>query len=198
MIFRKWKVFLFNILFLVKNTNEAVMKKIILILSILSLSMILAFASGSIDEKEEYLRIHIRANSNSSEDQKVKYLVKDEVVDALIPVLAEIETFEEAKNVTEKNFELITKTADKVLEQNGFEYKSSVRLCQEKFPTRKYGDLTLESGVYDAIIIDLGSGEGDNWWCLVYPAFCFTYSKKSTNFEYISKILEILNIVKHD
>lgn len=198
MIFRKRKGFLFNISFSVKNTNEVAMKKIILILSILSLSMILIFASGSIDENEKYLRIHIRANSNSSEDQKVKYLVKNEVVDALIPVLAEIETFEEAKNATEENFELITKTADKVLEQNGFEYKSSVRLCKEEFPTRKYGDLTLESGVYDAIIIDLGSGEGDNWWCLVYPAFCFTNSKNSTNFEYISKILEILNIVKHD
>ena len=147
-------------------------------------------------KEEEYLRIHIRANSNSSEDQEVKYKVRDGVVDALIPILSEVETFEEAKNVVSQNFELITRTADEILKDNGFSYTSSVRLCEEEFPTRKYGDLTLESGIYEALIIDLGEGEGNNWWCLVYPAFCFTNSKNSTNFEYISKILEILNI-KH-
>ena len=173
------------------------MKKVILILSIFVLIFVLIFASKTNVQEEEYLRIHIRANSNSSVDQEVKYKVKDEVVDVLIPILSEVETFEEAKIVVEKNFELITKTADKVLNENGFSYTSSVRLCEEEFPTRKYGDITLESGVYEALIIDLGSGEGNNWWCLVYPAFCFTNSKNSTNIEYISKILEILNIEKH-
>ncbi len=169
------------------------MKKIILFVSIVAVVFILIFAGKAPNEEKEYLRIHIRANSNSSVDQEIKYKVKDEVVDALIPILSDVETFDEAKKVVVQNFDLITKTADKVLEENGFSYVSSVRLAEENFPTRQYGDLTLESGIYDALIIDLGSGEGNNWWCLVYPAFCFTNSQNSTNCEYISKILEIIN-----
>ncbi len=170
------------------------MKKIILCVSIIGVILVLIFACGT-KEKEEYLRIHIRANSNESVDQAMKYKVKDAVVDALIPLLSDVETLEEAKAVTSENFDLIKKVADSVLRENGFEYESSIRLCEEEFPTRQYGDLTLESGVYNALIIDLGSGEGNNWWCLVYPAFCFTSSKNSTNYEYISKILEIIESI---
>lgn len=171
-------------------------KAIILCISIIGIILVLIFATNSNDKEEEYLRIHIRANSNSSVDQEVKYKVKDEIVESLIPILAEVETFEEAKIVVEENFGLLESIANKVLQENGFEYVSKIRLDQEEFPTRKYGDLTLESGVYDALIIDLGSGKGNNWWCLVYPAFCFTSSKNSTNYEYISKILEIIESIK--
>ncbi len=171
------------------------MRKIILLFSIVSIVLVLVFCVKSGDEEKEYLRIHIRANSNESVDQAVKYQVRDAVVDALIPVLSHVETFDEAKEKVSENFDLIKSTADSVLSANGFFYESSVRLAQEQFPTRVYGDLTLEEGVYDALIIDLGSGEGNNWWCLVYPAFCFTTSQNSTNFEYISKILEIIEMI---
>lgn len=171
-------------------------KAIILCVSIVAMILVLIFATNSGEQESEYLRIHIRANSNASVDQEVKYKVKDEIVDTLIPILAEVETFEEAKVVVEENFELLEGVADKVLKENGFEYTSSVRLAKEEFPTRQYGDLTLESGIYDALIIDLGTGKGNNWWCLVYPAFCFTSSKNSTNLEYISKILEIIESIK--
>ena len=171
-------------------------KAVVLCVSILAIILVLIFASNSGNNENEYLRIHIRANSNEGVDQEVKYKVKDEIVDTLIPILAEVETFEEAKEVVEANFDLLEDVANKVLEENGFEYKSSIRLAKEEFPTRQYGDLTLESGIYDALIIDLGTGEGNNWWCLVYPAFCFTSSKNSTNFEYISKILEIIETMK--
>ena len=60
-----------------------------------------------------------------------------------------------------------------MLEARGFTYRSSVKLAVERFPTRTYGDLTLGEGYYDALIVNLGSGEGDNWWCVVYPPLCF-------------------------
>ena len=163
--------------------------------SLLAIILVLIFAGKGESATDEYLRVHIRANSNASVDQEVKYKVRDGVVEALIPILSEVETFEEAKDVVVENFGLIQDVADRVLEENGFDYKSSVRLCEEEFPTRQYGDLTLEAGIYDSLIIDLGSGEGNNWWCLVYPAFCFTSSKNSTNYEYMSKILEIINSI---
>ena len=150
------------------------------------------FSSGA---ETEYLRIHIRANSNSSEDQRVKYLVKDAVVEALIPLLSEAQTKQEATQIISENLLYINAVADKVLQSEGFDYKGEARIATESFPTRVYDDITLPAGEYDAVILDLGSGEGDNWWCLVYPAFCFTKSENSTNYVYISKIWEIINSV---
>ena len=140
----------------------------------------------------EYLRIHIRANSNSQEDQEVKYQVKDAVVEALIPLLCDAETFEKAKSVVEENFSLIEEVSDAVLKTNGFNYRAKAEIKTEFFPSRVYDDLVLEEGNYQALIVNLGSGEGNNWWCLVFPAFCFTKSTNSDNVEYISKIWQII------
>ena len=175
------------------------MKWIIGIISCVGLVLIFVLCPITQRENNQYLRIHIRANSNSQADQAVKYLVKDAVVDALIPLLSEIESFEEAKNCIENNFLMIERVANYVLEKEGFLYKSKASIKREYFPTRCYDSLTLEEGEYDAIIINLGSGEGNNWWCLVYPAFCFTSSTNSDNVVYISKIWEIIkNITRED
>ena len=144
---------------------------------------------------QQYLRIHIRANSNSVVDQNVKYKVKDEIVDYLIPYFSNAKNFSEAKAVVEQNFHNIERVANNVLEKEGFDYKSSARLENEFFPTRTYDDIVLEEGNYDALIVNLGSGEGNNWWCLVFPAYCFTKSSNSDKVEYISLIWEIIKNV---
>lgn len=172
------------------------MKYLIATLSVLGIILIFVFCPlNTTEANTEYLRIHIRANSNMQADQEVKYKVKDGVVDALIPILANIETFEEAKIVMEQNFDLIESVANRILKENGFDYGCRARIDNEYFPTRVYDELTLEEGYYDALILELGRGEGDNWWCLVYPAFCFTTSKNFDNIVYISKIWEIIKSV---
>lgn len=138
----------------------------------------------------EYLRIHIRADSNDENAQAVKYKVKDAIVKYLTPFIAECDTKEKAEKTLSENLSEIEAVADKVLFEQGFDYKSRAKINTENFPTRKYGDLTLEQGYYDALIIELGSGKGDNWWCVVYPPLCFTGS--GTNYVYRSKILEII------
>ena len=162
---------------------------------LLTALLICAPLLGGEQSNDEYLRIHIRANSNSQEDQRVKYMVKDAIVEALIPILAEAETKQEAEELIRKNFSYINSVANAVLASEGFDYKAQSRLDREEFPVRAYEDITLPAGEYDAVIVDLGSGEGNNWWCLVYPAFCFTNSKNSTNYVYISKIWEIIKSV---
>ena len=170
------------------------MKYVIGIISALALLLTFAFCFPISQQKQqtEYLRIHIRANSNEIQDQNVKYKVKEAVVDALIPLLADIETFDEAKIVMQENFPLIEKVANDILTKEGFLYTAKADIDNEFFPTRTYQDLTLEEGYYDALILRLGSGEGDNWWCLVYPAFCFTKSSSPDNVVYISKIWEMI------
>ena len=172
------------------------MKWIVCGVCVIALAVLMACAPlFQTQVKTEYLRIHIRANSNSVEDQRVKYLVKDAVVEALIPLLSEAETKVEAKEIVERNLNYINAVADAVLASEGFDYCGKARVAVEQFPTRVYDDITLPEGEYEAVILDLGSGEGDNWWCLVYPAFCFIKSENSTNYVYISKIWEIINSV---
>ena len=126
-------------------------------------------------------------------------MVKDAIVEALIPLLSEVETFDEAKKVVCGNFDYIEKVANAVLQNQGYSYSSEAEMKTEYFPTRVYDQLVLEEGEYEALILNLGSGKGNNWWCLVYPAFCFTSSTNSDNVVYISKIWEIIkNITREE
>ena len=168
------------------------MKYLLSFISVCVITLILVFC-GNGGTQEEYFRIHIRANSNSEADQNVKYIVKDAVVDFLIPLLSDVETKDEAEDVMNANLDQIEEVADEILFENGFTYKSSAYISFEEFPTREYDDLVLEEGFYDALILALGTGSGDNWWCVVYPPFCFLETKNSENYVYISKIWEIIN-----
>lgn len=141
-----------------------------------------------------YLRIHVRANSNEDADQNVKYLVKDGVVKFITPYAAQCTDKDAAMAVIGGILGEIERVCDGVLKENGFSYKSRAQLRAEQFPTRVYGDLTLESGIYDALIIELGSGEGDNWWCVIYPPLCFTSA--TADVQYRSAIWDIINKFK--
>lgn len=138
----------------------------------------------------EYLRIHIRADSNLEKDQSVKYRVKDAVVELLTPYLAECDTKIKAEKTLLKVLPEIESTANAVLKEYGFLYKAKARINTEEFPTRVYGGLTLERGFYKSLIVSLGSGKGDNWWCVVYPPLCFTGEGK--NYVYRSKIYDVI------
>ena len=156
---------------------------------IIVLAVVVAFM-GETTVYAEYLRIHIRANSNSERDQTVKLYVRDKVVDYLTPVLSGCDTKEQALKTLNDELKNVEKVCNAALKEKGFNYTSSARVKNEKFPTRIYDGLTLEGGLYDALIIELGSGEGDNWWCVAYPPLCFT--KANVPYIYKSKIYEII------
>ncbi len=140
--------------------------------------------------KTEYLRIHIRANSNLEIDQNIKYLIKDKIVDYLTPVISSCTTKKEFQQKLEENLSNIECISSNILAQNNFNYKASAKVTNEYFPARTYDNLTLESGYYDALIINLGSGEGNNWWCVVYPPLCFLNS--NADYCYKSRIYEVI------
>ena len=171
------------------------MKKIIVaaVVLVAVLAVIVSVPCGESDA--DFLRIHIRADSNDQADQDVKFQVKSAVVEYLTPYLANAETKQQAMSVVKNQLGNIEKVCDKVLAGNGFSYKSKAKLCQEEFPDRSYGDLTLAAGVYDALIIELGSGSGNNWWCVVYPPLCFVSgeSNGTNSIVYKSKLVEIIN-----
>ncbi len=138
----------------------------------------------------EYLRIHIRANSNEEDEQAVKYRVRDGIVEYLTPLVANCPTKGEAMEGVRGRLSKISALATKILQENGFSYTATAKLTVENFPTRVYGEYILPAGAYSALIVNLGSGEGDNWWCVVYPPLCFS---GGANVIYKSKIKEIIN-----
>ncbi len=160
---------------------------VIIICLIIIGAVIIAMKSGSGQQQEQYLRIHIRANSNEAGDQSVKYKVKEKIVEYMSPKLDNVTSKKEAMKILNANLDGMKKVADKTLVENGYTYTANVKLRSEEFPVRTYGDLTLDSGVYDALIIELGSGTGDNWWCVVFPPLCFVGEEsEDEDFEYKS------------
>ena len=172
------------------------MKKICISLFLISIIILtVTVSSGSQNEQNEYLRIHIRANSNSVEDQNVKYEIKEALVKYLTPFIANCNTKNQAISLIKNKQSVLTKIANEILLKKGFNYLSKVAVRNEEFPTRVYEDLTLEKGYYDAVIVELGRATGDNWWCVVYPPMCFTGNE--SGIVYKSKILEIIKNFKN-
>ena len=154
---------------------------------------IILFAScliGCSGYNNEYLRIHVRANSNEVVDQEIKYLIKDEVVKYLTPIVASCSSKQQAIDLLNKHQNAINQLIEGLLLKNGFNYGCKTAVKGENFPTRVYEGLTLSAGYYDALIIELGSGRGDNWWCVVYPPLCFSGNGDIT---YRSKLWDLIN-----
>ena len=122
--------------------------------------------------RQELIRIHVVANSDSAEDQAVKLQVRDAVLKSMQQDLEKIADVEEAKAYLRENLPKLEAIAQRVLTTAGFDEQVSVSLCRAAFDTRKYETFTLPAGVYDALRIVIGSGEGQNWWCVAFPGLC--------------------------
>ena len=172
--------------------NVKVIISLVLCLSLFGLFFILPTEQHE-TKNTEFLRIHIRANSNDAVDQNVKYEVKDAVVKFLTPYLCDVKSKDDAIRIVGSHLVDVENVCNTVLKQNGFNYLSNACVCQEEFPTRSYDSLTLSAGVYDSLIVNLGSGLGNNWWCVLFPPLCFVGGSDSDNLVYRSKLLEIIN-----
>ena len=131
---------------------------------------------GGISSGEPYsgiLRFHVRANSDSDEDQALKIAVKEDVVTMLTPLLSDCENVTESKNVIVANLQNIYTTAVNTIVEQGYDYTVKVYVTEEEFPAKTYGDLTFPEGDYQALRIDIGAAKGQNWWCVMYPPLCF-------------------------
>ena len=136
-----------------------------------ALSGITGFAAECEELRGEVLRLHIIAGSDSDDDQRLKYLVRD-------CILAEgAELFEgadstAARELAHEQLPRIEALARGVLRENGRSDDVSARLVNMYFGTRKYGDMLVAAGWYDALRITIGEGEGENWWCVMFPPMC--------------------------
>lgn len=116
------------------------------------------------------VRLHVLANSNSEEDQKVKLKVRDRILSEISTY--ELKSKEQALKTVEENKKKMEELAREELEKNGFDYDVKIDIGLEDYPTRNYEDFSLPSGTYTSVRVLLGDGEGENWWCVLYPPLC--------------------------
>lgn len=119
------------------------------------------------------LRFHVLAESDSREDQQVKLEVRSLLLDYLKKHLPDQADKADTIACLKKNRAEIEQLTDYYLQKQGFDYHASLQLANDYFPTRVYGRLVFPCGYYDAARITLGKGKGHNWWCVLYPQFCF-------------------------
>lgn len=121
---------------------------------------------------DETLRLHILANSDSREDQDLKIGVRDLVLDRFGGRLSEADAIDSAMMITDSMLDEIRGEVDEYLADAGCSFGSEVTLGREWYETRDYGEFTLPRGYYSSLIIKLGKGEGQNWWCIMFPPLC--------------------------
>ena len=122
--------------------------------------------------RQNAVRLHILANSDSEEDQALKLKVRDAVLALSAGWQEEAATAAEALALAESRLPAIQAAAQAVVAAEGYDYSVRAEVCRMYFTTRQYDTLTLPAGTYDAVRLSIGAGEGQNWWCVMYPPLC--------------------------
>ena len=126
------------------------------------------------------LRLHVLANSDSPADQELKLKVRDRILEEAEALLPEGVTLAQAADVLENNLTRLAKAGAEVVAQEGYDYTVAAELAETWFPTKEYADFALPSGKYQALRVVIGDGDGQNWWCVVFPPLCLGSVSETT------------------
>ncbi|HOB12233.1 MAG TPA: stage II sporulation protein R [Syntrophomonadaceae bacterium] len=149
--------------------------------------------------QDSVLRLHVIANSDSLADQALKMEVKNRIVEVMQSEFSTAASKQEAWDRAVRNKAVIEKTARQVVADWGYSYPVKVEMGEYQFPTKTYGNLVLPQGNYEAVRVVIGQGQGQNWWCVLFPPLCMVSSSdeglslgNSQNAQITLKCLELL------
>lgn len=155
-------------------------KKLILVLSALLISFIYIIHPIIEDKytlenpyKDEIIRFHVRANSDLEEDQELKLKVRDKILEAMADKFEVVTSLSESRKTIQANMDEMKIIAEQVIHENKKDYPVKVSLGIDEFPIRKYGDMVFPQGEYETLLVTIGDGQGQNWWCVMFPPLCF-------------------------
>lgn len=120
----------------------------------------------------EIIRFHVLADSDREEDQQVKLKVKDKVVGFMQKKLVVAKDKAQAREIIKDNLEEIECLAFQALKEQGVKEKVRAYLTEKQFPVKAYGEFVFPEGVYETLQVEIGSAEGKNWWCVMFPSLC--------------------------
>lgn len=160
-----------------KIISNSKFKRFILVSALLILYVCISAVSYThavtTDIADSVFRLHVIANSNSDEDQNLKYIVRDKVIEYMSSISQNASSKEEVIKIAKANLDKIQAIASQTIRENGYTYSVNVEVGNFSFPSKRYGDITLPPGYYDALRIKIGKAEGQNWWCVMFPPLCF-------------------------
>ena len=125
------------------------------------------------DIEQSVFRLHVIANSDSEEDQNLKYKVRDNLIEYMNDICKDVTNKNDAINIAREHTDEFLTIAQDTIKENGYDYNVSIEIGNFSFPTKNYGDVSLPAGYYDAIRVKIGKAEGQNWWCVMFPPLCF-------------------------
>ncbi len=139
-----------------------------------------SFESTCKDVREDILRLHVIANSDSAEDQRLKLTVRDTILKESESLFTDCNDIVSAERLAGTSLLSLRHTALQCIGAEGYDYNVKVTLGKSYFPTRVYENITLPAGYYNALKIIIGEGNGKNWWCVMFPSLCLpgAYSKE--------------------
>ena len=152
-------------------------KRFVIVLILFSffifVSAISYVSAVSNDISDSVFRLHVIANSDSKEDQNLKYLVRDAILEYMNKISINCSSKEEVIEIIENHKDEFYQIAKNTINENGYDYSVNISIGNFDFPTKTYGDISLPAGYYDALKIVIGNASGQNWWCVMFPPLCF-------------------------
>ncbi len=172
------------------------MKRFILIL-LAFISIIYVYSSvqaSSVVIPEEAIRFRVIANSNTIYDQNIKIQVKNVIQNKILELTKDKKSIEETRKILKDNIENIDNLVSETLKKLNYDKKYKVKYGYNKFPKKRYKGITYKEGNYESLVITLGDGDGDNWWCVLFPPLCLMEEEETNNKdnEYTFFIKEII------
>lgn len=143
---------------------------IILFLAISAFSYVNAISTNLADS---VFRLHVIANSDSQEDQNLKYKVRDSLIEYMNILVNSSYSKDDVIKIAKEHLNEFKNIAQNVIKENGFDYPVNVEIGNFAFPSKTYGDISFPSGFYDALKVEIGESKGQNWWCVMFPPLCF-------------------------
>ena len=145
----------------------------LLLIIYIAISAISYVSAVSDNISNSIFRLHVIANSNSTEDQNLKLLIRDELLKYMNSLTKDIHSKELAIKIAAEHKNDFYNIAKKTIEDNGFSYDVTINIDNCYFPTKQYGDISIPAGYYDALKVEIGTASGQNWWCVMFPPLCF-------------------------
>ncbi len=146
---------------------------------------------------DSVIRLHVLAQDDSEEAQSIKLLVRDAILNECGELFSESGDIVSASEAVEDNLARMEKIANRVLMENGVSYRAKAEWGIEEYPTRVYENVTLPAGTYRSLRLKLGDGDGQNWWCVLFPPLCTKASADLSNSNVNKKDTEVFSNKKY-
>ena len=155
--------------------------------------MIGHFVSAKYTIPKEAIRVRVIASSNDEYDQEVKMNVKDIVTNDMYNLMSNVDNIESARESITNNIPTLSKDIDKYLKEINYNTNYDINFGYNYFPKKIYKGVEYKEGMYESLVVTLGNGEGNNWWCVLFPPICMIEAEESTDVEYTTMVKEIMN-----